>query len=73
MSNDPLNNTKNMKELKKENITTNSLDTIKIPPPKISFCYATHLPAGYHHFLIYDPSTDRVFIKDIIVPMSSYS
>jgi len=38
----------------------------------VCFTYAGFMQPGYHHFLIYCPVTQRVFCKDLIVPINTH-
>jgi len=44
----------------------------KAPESGASFIFAGFYPAGQHSFLIYDPSTQRAFVKDVVVNLNSF-
>ena len=44
----------------------------KAPESGASFIFAGFYPAGQHSFLIYDPLTQRAFVKDVVVNLNSF-
>ena len=43
-------------------------------PPGLgkSYIFAGFYPPGNHNFLIYDPLSDKVFIKDVVVQLNTF-